>query len=435
MVCAWQLQFHLQRSFARCQPVRLLTRKMCVSTAMVGSPKAQFSTTLAVCGPRRQGFSSLRVQGTGPMQIQQHLASLQQMAGLAVVQANGADVGFQSSRPSASMACGVLATGNSRRVALFTLTSVAWADNSTAVSSSNAGVFQLRDRLRVGCPEGSEKSVNGSWAHGGWSQVEDDRRVCLYTGAGAAPDFIRSGNSARIRFIHHQPDSLTMQFADRLNNVETSAIRELFKLLGNPASSALLAASPIPPCSTWLGIRETTNAALNQKTPVRTSIRSHRGATTLREQLAAFMQARGATVSPDQLIVTTGSQRALDLLGKTMISPGDKVIVEAPPSWPPSSASASTVPNSLPPCGRAGRADRCAGSPDCRAQAQVGVPHPHLRQPQRRDAQPGAAQKVLELAVKGYNTLVVEDDPYGDLYFGKAPPSLLALAQDRARQP
>jgi 2-aminoadipate transaminase len=35
-------------------------------------------------------------------------------------------------------------------------------------------------------------------------------------------------------------------------------------------------------------------------------------------------------VAPDNLIVTTGSQQALDLLGKTLISPGDKVIVEGP---------------------------------------------------------------------------------------------------------
>jgi hypothetical protein len=39
------------------------------------------------------------------------------------------------------MACGVFATGNSLRVALFTPTSVAWADSSTAASSSNTLVY------------------------------------------------------------------------------------------------------------------------------------------------------------------------------------------------------------------------------------------------------------------------------------------------------
>ena len=43
------------------------------------------------------------------------------------------------------------------------------------------------------------------------------------------------------------------------------------------------------------------------------------------------MTSKGSTgVAPDDLIVTTGSQQALDLIGKTLISPGDKVIVEGP---------------------------------------------------------------------------------------------------------
>ncbi len=43
-----------------------------------------------------------------------------------------------------------------------------------------------------------------------------------------------------------------------------------------------------------------------------------------------LMAGRGVQVAPDGLIVTTGSQQALDLIGKTMIDPGDAVIVEAP---------------------------------------------------------------------------------------------------------
>ena len=42
------------------------------------------------------------------------------------------------------------------------------------------------------------------------------------------------------------------------------------------------------------------------------------------------MKTKGVDVEPSGLIVTTGSQQALDLLGKTLISPGDKVIVEGP---------------------------------------------------------------------------------------------------------
>ena len=44
----------------------------------------------------------------------------------------------------------------------------------------------------------------------------------------------------------------------------------------------------------------------------------------MREAAAAFMRNKGASVTPEQLIITTGSQQALDLIGKTMISPATR---------------------------------------------------------------------------------------------------------------
>jgi DNA-binding transcriptional MocR family regulator len=101
-----------------------------------------------------------------------------------------------------------------------------------------------------------------------------------------------------------------MQFADRLNNVETSAIRELFKLLGKPGIISFAGGFPDSALFDVEGIREATNAALNQDPGAALQYGATEGYNPLREQLAAFMQGKGATVSPDQLIVTTGSQQA-----------------------------------------------------------------------------------------------------------------------------
>ncbi len=142
------------------------------------------------------------------------------------------------------------------------------------------------------------------------------------------------------------------------------------------------------------------------------------------------MQGKGATVSPDQLIVTTGSQQALDLLGKTMISPGDKVIVEGPTFL-------ATIQ-----CFRLYGAELITAPVDGQGvqtdvlEALIAEHKPKLvyliptfGNPSGATLSLGRRKKVLELAVK-YDTLVVEDDPYGDLYFGKAPPpSLLALSK------
>lgn len=221
-----------------------------------------------------------------------------------------------------------------------------------------------------------------------------------------------------------------MQFADRLNNVETSAIRELFKLLGKPGIISFAGGFPDSALFDVDGIREATNAALNQDPGAALQYGATEGYNPLREQLAAFMQGKGANVAADQLIVTTGSQQALDLLGKTMISPGDKVIVEGPTFL-------ATIQ-----CFRLYGAELITAPVDGQGvqtdvlEALIAEHKPKLvyliptfGNPSGATLSLGRRKKVLELAVK-YNTLVVEDDPYGDLYFGKAPPpSLLALSK------
>ena len=124
---------------------------------------------------------------------------------------------------------------------------------------------------------------------------------------------------------------MPLQFADRLNNVETSAIRELFKLLGKPGIISFAGGFPDSALFDVDGIRAASNAALDEEPGAALQYGATEGYQPLREQLAAFMASKGAQdVAPENLIVTTGSQQALDLLGKTLISPGDKVIVEGP---------------------------------------------------------------------------------------------------------
>ena len=222
---------------------------------------------------------------------------------------------------------------------------------------------------------------------------------------------------------------MPLQFASRLNNVETSAIRELFKLLGKPGIISFAGGFPDPAMFDVEGIMEASNKALSEEPGGALQYGATEGYQPLREQLSAFMATKGATVAADELIVTTGSQQALDLLGKTMISPGDKVIVEGPTFL-------ATIQ-----CFRLYGAELVSAPVDAHGVntdvlekliaehkpkfvyliPTFGNPSGALLSLERR-------KKVLELAVK-YNTLVVEDDPYGDLYFGDAPPpSLLALS-------
>ena len=222
---------------------------------------------------------------------------------------------------------------------------------------------------------------------------------------------------------------MPLQFASRLNNVETSAIRELFKLLGKPGIISFAGGFPDPAMFDVEGIKEAANKALTEEPGATLQYGATEGYQPLREQLSAFMGTKGATVAANELIVTTGSQQALDLLGKTMISPGDKVIVEGPTFL-------ATIQ-----CFRLYGAELVSAPVDADgvntdALEKLMAEHkpkfvyliPTFGNPSGAMLSLERRKKVLELAVK-YNTLVVEDDPYGDLYFGDAPPpSLLALS-------
>ena len=226
---------------------------------------------------------------------------------------------------------------------------------------------------------------------------------------------------------------MSLQFADRLDNVETSAIRELFKLLGKPGIISFAGGFPDPAMFDVEGLKEASAKALNEEPGPALQYGATEGYQPLRDQLAAYMPGKGATVAAHELIVTTGSQQALDLLGKTMISPGDKVIVEGPTFL-------ATIQ-----CFRLYGAELVSAPIDANGvktdelEKLIAQHRPKFVYLIPTFGNPSGAmlslerrKKVLELAVK-YNTLIVEDDPYSDLYFGEPPPlSLLALSEQIA---
>ena len=225
---------------------------------------------------------------------------------------------------------------------------------------------------------------------------------------------------------------MSLPFAQRLDNVETSAIRELFKLLGKPGIISFAGGFPDSAMFDVAGISAAVNAALAEEPGSALQYGATEGYQPLREQLAAFMATKGVqALKPEDLIVTTGSQQALDLLGKTMISPGDKVIVEGPTFL-------ATIQ-----CFRLYGAEVISAPIDSQGvivdelekliaehQPKLVYLIPTFGNPSGATLSLERRQRVLELAVK-YQTLVVEDDPYGDLYFDAPPPaSLLALSSE-----
>ncbi|SEA10241.1 PLP-dependent aminotransferase family protein [Variovorax sp. YR216] len=222
-----------------------------------------------------------------------------------------------------------------------------------------------------------------------------------------------------------------MQFASRLDNVETSAIRELFKLLGKPGIISFAGGFPDSAMFDVEGLKEASAKALAEEASGALQYGATEGYEPLRTQLSAFMKTKGVDVDPSGLIVTTGSQQALDLLGKTLVSPGDKVIVEGPTFL-------ATIQ-----CFRLYGAQLISAPVDAdgvktdELEALIAEHKPKFVYLIPTFGNPSGAmlslarrRKVLEMAVK-HGTVIVEDDPYGDLYFDKAPPpSLMSLTKE-----
>ncbi|MBO9652340.1 MAG: PLP-dependent aminotransferase family protein [Variovorax sp.] len=222
-----------------------------------------------------------------------------------------------------------------------------------------------------------------------------------------------------------------MQFASRLDNVETSAIRELFKLLGTPGIISFAGGFPDSAMFDVEGLKEASAKALAEEAGGALQYGATEGYEPLRSQLSAFMKTKGVDVDPSGLIVTTGSQQALDLIGKTLISPGDKVIVEGPTFL-------ATIQ-----CFRLYGAQLISAPVDANGvktdelEALIAEHKPKFVYLIPTFGNPSGAmlslerrKKVLEMAVK-HGTVIIEDDPYGDLYFDKAPPpSLMSLTNE-----
>jgi 2-aminoadipate transaminase len=221
---------------------------------------------------------------------------------------------------------------------------------------------------------------------------------------------------------------MSLAFAARLQNVETSAIRELFKLLGKPGIISFAGGFPDPALFDVEGIRMASEQVLRDNPGPVLQYGATEGWNPLREALSQHMAKKGITAKPEEIITTTGSQQGLDLIGKTMVNPGDKVIVEGPTFL-------ATIQ-----CFRLYGADVVTAPIDADGVKvdvleQLIIEHnpkfiylvPTFGNPSGAMLSLARRKRVLELAVQ-YKVLVVEDDPYGELYFGAPPPpSMMAM--------
>ena len=130
------------------------------------------------------------------------------------------------------------------------------------------------------------------------------------------------------------------------------------------------------------------------------STRAVRDISSLRERLIPLMADEGVEADPDDMVITTGAQQALDLIGKIFIDPGDLIAVEAPAYVGALTAFGAYQPRYLQIDLDDGRHDRrpARGGAGARRAPEVRLHRAELRQPRRRDdvaPPPPAARRAV----------------------------------------
>ncbi len=149
----------------------------------------------------------------------------------------------------------------------------------------------------------------------------------------------------------------------------------------------------------------------------------------LRQTIAERMAARGADVDPESVLVTNGSQQGLDLVSRALFDPGDVVVVEGPTYFGALQAfDAYEVDYRVAPMDDHGMIPELLEPllfADPRPKAIYTVPT--FQNPTGVTLPPERRATIIEMA-RSANVAIVEDDPYGDIYFTDEPvPPLRAL--------
>ena len=214
--------------------------------------------------------------------------------------------------------------------------------------------------------------------------------------------------------------------AERLN---PSTIREILKITERPGIISLAGGLPSADTFPVQAMREATTAVLRDHPREALQYAASEGFAPLREWVAAELATQGLKADADQVLITTGSQQGLDLVGKVLIDPGSAVAVESPTYLGALQAFAPYEPEFV-----AVEGDAQGPLPDAldAACAGPGRPRflyllPNYQNPTGR-CLPAARRLALVQRAAALGLPIVEDNPYGDLWFDEPPPPPVSAA-------
>ena len=225
------------------------------------------------------------------------------------------------------------------------------------------------------------------------------------------------------------------RFALRTDNISSSAIRELLKLTALPDVISFAGGLPAPDVFPIDKFKEAAEVVLTETGPSALQYGTTEGYQPLREMLARNATKYGLQISPDNVLITTGSQQALDLLGRIFINRGDRVLVESPTylgaiqAWNAYGVKYVTIPFD----------DDGMQTDLLESRLRTGIKFiyvlPNFQNPTGVTLSRERRKVLVEMA-DAYGVPIVEDDPYGQLrYEGEHLPPVVVMDNEmRAKE-
>jgi 2-aminoadipate transaminase len=225
----------------------------------------------------------------------------------------------------------------------------------------------------------------------------------------------------------------TYRFAQRTKVVKSSIIRELLKLTLRPEVISFAGGLPAPELFPIQRFQEACQRVLAEKGCSALQYGTTEGYTPLREMIAHNMARYGIVAGVENVLITSGSQQALDLIGKLLVNPGDRLLVEAPTYLGALQAfdvyGAEYV--SVPIDDDGLQTERLEEA--LRSGPKFMYILPNFQNPGGVTLSEGRRHELVLLAER-YGIPIIEDDPYGQLrYEGEHLPPLIVVDRENLR--
>jgi 2-aminoadipate transaminase len=225
------------------------------------------------------------------------------------------------------------------------------------------------------------------------------------------------------------PNPIQWRFSERAQQLQSSFIREILKITQQPEIISFAGGLPSPATFPVEEMKAAFDKVLSTTGKTALQYGPTDGYMPLRQWIADSLSKDGAKIVPEQVLMVSGSQQALDLLGKVLIDEGSRVLVETPSYlgalqafsvYRPEFASVQTDDDGLVPASIAPVAQG----------ARLLYSLPNFQNPTGRTLSIARRQELVETCAR-LGLPLIEDDPYGALsYKGEPLPKMVAMNPD-----